>query len=133
MARIIRQYDPNETLRRITIEIKEDNCPGFLEFLSQLPYGHESSLLRAIAYQWFLEHQRNLDQAIVNALCGHGGRPDNRLPSGVKRVAVNLGQKVLRKTPPTVKLLPVTSTPNKKASTARKSVSKKSVVRHGKI
>lgn len=24
MARIIRQYDPNETLRRITIEIKED-------------------------------------------------------------------------------------------------------------
>lgn len=42
MARIIRQYDPNETLRRITIEIKED----------------------------------------INVLCGHGGRPDNRLPNG---------------------------------------------------
>jgi hypothetical protein len=93
MARIIRQYDPTETLRRITIVITEANCPDLLEFLSQLPYGHESSLLRTVTYQWFLEHQGNLDQAIANALCGFGERPDNRLPNGIQREVLDCGKR----------------------------------------
>jgi membrane carboxypeptidase/penicillin-binding protein PbpC len=122
MARIIRQYDPTETLRRITIEIKEANCPGLLEFLSQLPYGHESSLLRAVTYQWFLEHQGNLDQAIANALCGLGGRPDNRLPNGIHREALDLRQAVTNRKRLVAKSQPA---PLPKRSTTRPSPGKK--------
>lgn len=129
MARIIRQYDPKEALRRITIEIKEENCPGFLEFLSQLPYGHESSLLRAVTYQWFLEHQGNLDHAIANALCGLGGRPDNRLPKGVQREVMTLRQAVTKQKPPAVKSQPVSPTTRMKRSIAHVSPGKKSAVR----
>lgn len=133
MARIIRQYDPSEPQRRITMEIKEENCPGFLEFLSQLPYGHESSLLRAVTYQWFLEHQGNLDQAIANALCGLGGRPDNRLPKGVQREVLNLRQTVAKKKHQAVKARPVSPAPRVNRSTTQTSPGKKSAARTGKF
>lgn len=133
MARITRQYDPNEPLRRITMEIKEENFPGFLEFLCQLPYGHESSLLRAVTYQWFLEHQGNLDQAISNALCGLGGRPDNRLPKGVQREVLTLRQIATQKKPQTVKAQPVSPATRRKRSTAQTSPGKKSAARAGKF
>lgn len=130
MARIIRQYDPTETLRRITIEIKEANCPGLLKFLSQLPYGHESSLLRAVTYQCFLEHQGNLDQAIANALCGLGGRPDNRLPNEIHREALDLRQAVTSRKRQAVKSQPALLP---KRSTTRTSPGKKNATCSSKI
>jgi hypothetical protein len=130
MARIIRQYDPTETLRRITIVITEANCPGLLEFLSQLPYGHESSLLRTVTYQWFLEHQGNLDQAIANALCGLGERPDNRLPNGIQREVLDLRQAVANRKRQAVKSQPA---PLPKRSTTRTSPGKKNATRSSKI
>lgn len=126
MPRLIRQYDPTDTYRRVTMEIKEANCPGFLEFLAQLPYGHETSLLRAVAYQWFLEHQSKLDLAIATALLGPGGRPDNRLPAGVNREVLDLRQAAGTRKRKTTKAQPA---PSPKRSTTQTSPGKQSVTR----
>lgn len=83
MAKFLRQYDPAETKRRVTIEISEENCPGMLEALSVLPYGHETPLIRAVFYQWLLDRQAEglQDEAMLAALAGPGGRPDGRRPN----------------------------------------------------
>ncbi|MBV0881609.1 hypothetical protein KTQ42_20215 [Noviherbaspirillum sp. L7-7A] len=83
MAKFLRQYDPSETKRRVTIEISEENCPGMLEALSVLPYGHETPLIRAVFYQWLLDRQAEglQDEAMLAALAGPGGRPDGRRPN----------------------------------------------------
>ncbi|MBK4737948.1 hypothetical protein [Noviherbaspirillum pedocola] len=90
MPRIIRQYDPNETARRVVVDIQEESCPGLLKFLAHLPYGHEASLLRAIIYQWFLAHQEHgdLEYAVKAFLEGPGGRPDNRQPKEAEFTAL---------------------------------------------
>lgn len=83
MAKFLRQYDPSETKRRVTIELSEEVCPGMLEALSILPYGHETPLIRAVMYQWILDRQAegDLDGAMLAALAGPGGRPDGRRPN----------------------------------------------------
>ncbi|RMQ20831.1 hypothetical protein ALQ08_200233 [Pseudomonas syringae pv. delphinii] len=75
MAKLIRVYDPNETERKINLNIPEDVCPGLLEFMSELPYGKDTPLIRGVFYQWFLSHSEagTLDQALNDALAGPGG------------------------------------------------------------
>ena len=95
MAKFLRQYDPSETKRRVTIEISEEVCPGMLEALSVLPYGHETPLIRAVMYQWILDRQAegDLDEAMLAALAGPGGRPDGRRPN---KMAMGSAQPVRR-------------------------------------
>lgn len=83
MARYIKQYDPNETHRRIGIEIQEDRCPGLLEFLASLPIGVETPAIRAVFYQWYMEHVQNgtLDDALEKAISGPGGVVQSRRPA----------------------------------------------------
>lgn len=75
MAKLIRVYDPNETERKINLNIPEDVCPGLLEFMSELPYGKDTPLIRGVFYQWFLSHSEagTLDEALNDALAGPGG------------------------------------------------------------
>ncbi len=95
MAKFLRQYDSSETKRRVTIEISEEVCPGMLEALSVLPYGHETPLIRAVMYQWILDRQAegDLDEAMLAALAGPGGRPDGRRPN---KMAMGSAQPVRR-------------------------------------
>jgi hypothetical protein len=83
MAKFLKIFDPNETYRRIGLEIREDNCPGLIEFLALLPYGFESSVLRSGFYQWYLENKAkgDLEQAVRTALTGLGGSYHIRRPS----------------------------------------------------
>lgn len=75
MAKFVRVYDPDETERRITLIVSEDNCPGLLSFLAEMPYRTETPLIRGIFHQWFLHHSEagTLDDAIRCALEGPGG------------------------------------------------------------
>lgn len=75
MAKLVRVYDPDETERRVNLILKDAVCPGLLEFMSELPYGNETPLIRGIFYQWFLEHSEagTLDNALNTALSGPGG------------------------------------------------------------
>ena len=82
MARYIKQFDPEEKHRRIAVDIQEAHCPGLLEFLSTLPFGHEGPGLRAIVYQWFLAREADgtLHGAFGAVVCGPGGLSGPRLP-----------------------------------------------------
>lgn len=75
MAKLIRVYDPSETERKINLNIPEDICPGLLEFMSELPYGKDTPLIRGVFYQWYLQHNEagTLDEALNEALSGPGG------------------------------------------------------------
>lgn len=75
MAKLVRVYDPDETERRINLILKDAVCPGLLEFMSELPYGNETPLIRGIFYQWFIQHSEagTLDDALNNVLSGPGG------------------------------------------------------------
>lgn len=87
MARYIKQFDPEETQRRIAVEIQEAHCPGLLEFLSTLPYGYEGPGLRAIVYQWFLDREADgtLHTAFEAVVNGPGGLAAARLPKTKER------------------------------------------------
>jgi hypothetical protein len=75
MAKLVRVYDPDETERRINLIIREAVCPGLLEFLSELPFGNETPLIRGVFYQWFMQHSEagTLDDALNHVLSGPGG------------------------------------------------------------
>ncbi|VVP60413.1 hypothetical protein [Pseudomonas fluorescens] len=75
MAKLARVYDPDETERRINLILKDAVCPGLLEFMSELPYGNETPLIRGVFYQWFIHHSDagTLDDALNNVLSGAGG------------------------------------------------------------
>lgn len=81
MARYIKQFDPEETHRRIAVDIQEAHCPGLLEFLSTLPFGYEGPGLRAIAYQWFLAREADgtLHDAFEAVVSGPGGLSGTRI------------------------------------------------------
>lgn len=87
MARFIKQFDPEETQRRIAVEIQESHCPGLLEFLSTLQYGQEGPGLRAIVYQWFLDREADgtLHSAFETVVNGPGGLSGTRLQKAVDR------------------------------------------------
>lgn len=70
MTKIIKVFDRNELKRRIGLEFTEFNSPGLLEFLAHLPYGFESSVLREIINQWFIEHKEkgDFEAAVMEAL-----------------------------------------------------------------
>jgi hypothetical protein len=93
MARYIKQFDPEETHRRIAVDIQEAHCPGLLEFLSTLPFGHEGPGLRAIVYQWFLAREADgtLHDAFEAVVGGPGGLSGTRVPKtkvhGTKRAS----------------------------------------------
>lgn len=80
MARYIKQFDPEETHRRIAVDIQEAHCPGLLEFLSTLPFGYEGPGLRAIVYQWFLAREADgtLHDAFESVVSGPGGLSGTR-------------------------------------------------------
>jgi len=82
MARYIKQFDPEETHRRIAVDIQEAHCPGLLEFLSTLPFGYEGPGLRAIVYQWFLAREADgtLHDAFEAVVGGPGGLSGTRVP-----------------------------------------------------
>lgn len=102
MARYIKQFDPEETHRRIAVDIQEGHCPGLLEFLSTLPFGHEGPGLRAIVYQWFLarEAEGTLSDAFEAVVSGPGGLSGTRLPKtkvqGTKRASSRPVAQVIR-------------------------------------
>lgn len=75
MAKLVRVYDPDETERRINLILKEAVCPGLLEFMSELPYGMDTPLIRGIFYQWFIKHsiEGTLDEALNAVLSGPAG------------------------------------------------------------
>lgn len=70
MAKIIKVFDRKEVKRRIGLEFSEFNSPGLLEFMAHLPYGFESSVLRGIINQWFIEHKEkgDFEAAVLDAL-----------------------------------------------------------------
>lgn len=80
MARYTKNFDPEETYRRIAVDIQEEHCPGLLEFLSTLPFGQEGPGFRAIVYQWFLARAADgtLNDAFDNVISGPGGLSSNR-------------------------------------------------------
>jgi len=88
MAKLVRVYDPDETERRINLILKEAVCPGLLEFMSELPYGMDTPLIRGLFYQWFLKHSEEgtLDEALNSVLSG---------PAGL----ISLGTQVTREPP----------------------------------
>jgi hypothetical protein len=114
MARIIKVYDPTETKRRFAVDIQEDHCPGLLEVMTKVPYGHEAALIRAVIYQWYTAHQQKgtLEKAMVAALTGVGGLTGNRSLKESDLESVKSLQKVPLRQPP--------STP-RKPSAKRKS------------
>lgn len=75
MARIHKHHDPDQTRRAFTFIITEQNCPGLLHFLAELPFRAESALVRGVVYQWFRQHLENgtLDEAAQEVLAGPGG------------------------------------------------------------
>lgn len=75
MAKLVRVYDPDETERRINLILKEAVCPGLLEFMSELPYGMDTPLIRGVFYQWFMKHSEEgtLDEALNEVLSGPAG------------------------------------------------------------
>lgn len=75
MAKLVRVYDPDETERRINLILKEAVCPGLLEFMSELPYGMDTPLIRGVFYQWFMKHSEEgtLDEALNKVLSGPAG------------------------------------------------------------
>lgn len=81
MARYIKQFDPEETHRRIAVDIQEAHCPGLLEFLSTLPFGYEGPGLRSIVYQWFLAREADgtLHDAFEAVVSGPGGLSGTRI------------------------------------------------------
>lgn len=80
MARYTKNFDPEETYRRIAVDIQEEHCPGLLEFLSTLPFGQEGPGFRAIVYQWFLARTADgtLKHAFEGVISGPGGLSDHR-------------------------------------------------------
>jgi hypothetical protein len=102
MARYIKQFDPEETHRRIAVDIQEAHCPGLLEFLSTLPFGHEGPGLRAIVYQWFLAREADgtLHDAFDAVVAGPGGLSGTRVPKtkvqGTKRASSRPVAQVIR-------------------------------------
>ena len=80
MARFLKQYDPNETYRRIGIEIREQHCPRLLEFMASLTVGVEGPAIRAVFYQWFLAHEQagSLTEALESVVHGPGGLANSR-------------------------------------------------------
>lgn len=83
MPKLIRVFDPDETERRITMEVSEANCPDLLSFLSEMPYRTETPLIRGVFYQWFLQHKEagTLDAAVDVALHGLGGLIEDARPA----------------------------------------------------
>lgn len=75
MAKLVRIHDPSDRQRRVPLVVQEDACPGLLEFLSKLQYGHETPLIRGIVYQWYLHHRDagTLGDATGAVLAGPGG------------------------------------------------------------
>lgn len=75
MAKIVRVHDPSQRQRRLPLVVQEDACPGLLEFLSNLQYGHETPFIRGIVYQWYLQHKEagTLPEATAAVLAGPGG------------------------------------------------------------
>ena len=75
MAKLVRVYDPDETERRFNLILKDAVCPGLLEFMSELPYGNDTPLIRGVFYQWFIQHSEagTLDEALNAVLSGPGG------------------------------------------------------------
>lgn len=75
MAKLVRVYDPDETERRINLILPDAVCPGLLEFMSELPYGNDTPLIRGVFYQWFIQHSEagTLDDALNEVLSGPGG------------------------------------------------------------
>ncbi|MBJ2259206.1 hypothetical protein [Pseudomonas psychrophila] len=75
MGKLVRVYDPDETERRINLILPDAVCPGLLEFMSELPYGNDTPLIRGVFYQWFVQHRDagTLDEALSDALSGPGG------------------------------------------------------------
>ncbi|GAB0084323.1 hypothetical protein TOC8172_40360 [Pseudomonas syringae] len=72
MAKLVRVYDPDETERRINLILKEAVCPGLLEFMSELPYGMDTPLIRGVFYQWFKKHSEEgtLDESFKQSFVG---------------------------------------------------------------
>ena len=89
MVRYIKQFDPEETHRRIVMDIHESHCPGLLEFLSRLPFGYEGPGFRAIVYQWFLARQADgtLHDAFETVVGGPGGLSGTRAPKAKVQAA----------------------------------------------
>ena len=113
MARLIKVYDPTETKRRFAVDIQEDHCPGLLEIMTKVPYGHEAALIRAVIYQWCCAHQQKgtLEKAIVAALNGAGGLTGNRSLKQLDLKSVKSLQKVASGQPSSI---------SRKSSTKRK-------------
>ena len=78
MARYQKVHDPDQTERRFNLVVPRDQCPGFLEFVDNLPMRWESAVLRGILYQFFESHRQigDLDDAVRSA--AERGRADPR-------------------------------------------------------
>lgn len=97
-------YDPTETKRRFAVDIQEEHCPGLLEVMTKVPYGHEAALIRAVIYQWYCaNHQKGtLEKAIVAALNGVGGLTGNRSLKQLDLKSVQSLQKVASRQPSSI-------------------------------
>ncbi|MBX8557071.1 hypothetical protein K5D56_21640 [Pseudomonas cichorii] len=97
MAKLVRVYDPDETERRINLILKEAVCPGLLEFMSELPYGMDTPLIRGVFYQWFKKHSEEgtLEEALHEVLSG----PAGLISLGSQRAREQHNAKLRKRTP----------------------------------
>lgn len=118
MAKLIKVYDPSETKRRFAVDVQEDHCPGFLEFMTKLPFGHESALIRAVVYQWYTTHQGKgtLEKAALVALNGTGGLKDNRRSKGLDLKSLQSIQPAQEKQPKTRRMTSTLVVPSRQPS-----------------
>ena len=86
--------------RKLTLDLYDGLAPGILDFLRGLPPRAETAFIRALIYQWMLEHQyaEDYDQRLLEVLNGPGGRALFVIPGQTTTSQLSLGQ-TFRPTP----------------------------------
>lgn len=109
--KIVRIYDPSVTQRRIPLELHESACPGLIEFLTTIPYGTETPLVRGVLYQWFIAHKEagTLDEAVNQVLSGPGAKVPGRRGGGYQKRSLEISNPVETHQVRRAHSLPITS------------------------
>lgn len=110
MARIQKVHDPAETQRTINFIVKEDDCPGMLEFLAGVPYRMEGPFIHALVFQWLTQHaeSNSLDAEFVKVVNGPGGVSPTK--KAIKLLQPRRPRGRPRETAPTGKRKPINET-----------------------
>ncbi len=86
--------------RKLTLDLYDNLAPGILAFLRGLPPRAETAFIRAVIYQWMLDHQglEDYEERLLDVLNGPGGRPVFAIHGATSQSAPAL-KPALRKAP----------------------------------